>query len=359
MVAGSIALAGAWFLLLLRSMKAMNARGCGHPALELATMFAALRRLGVTRRDAYIELLRESMEANDAFLGAWSVWEPDAAGGSDRAFRHHPGHDGTGRFVPFWHRRHGYPKLDPVTGYDDPADSQWYQEPKRSRRVTSVNPYLYPVGGSRCLIASQVAPILVDDVCLGVTGVDFWVEKIAAEAVRESPRRLQLDEDDPVEEILDRGFIVMGAQNEILHWTQRSYGLLSRYDGRLSKDSERLPEKLTSAMETGADSSHPWLQTVGKRTASRIRPDGRRLQMTRVPLRSRPESLVVVCEKRSSALEALTVREREVHGWLCEGKTNDEIGTILGISPHTVKNHLDRIYTKLGVENRMAASRVQ
>jgi DNA-binding CsgD family transcriptional regulator len=51
----------------------------------------------------------------------------------------------------------------------------------------------------------------------------------------------------------------------------------------------------------------------------------------------------------------LTGREREVLDWLSEGKSNPEIGIILGISAHTVKHHLEKIFAKLGVENRHAA----
>lgn len=54
----------------------------------------------------------------------------------------------------------------------------------------------------------------------------------------------------------------------------------------------------------------------------------------------------------------LTRREAEVADWLAEGKANAEIATILGISRATVKIHVERILTKLGVENRTAAANV-
>jgi DNA-binding CsgD family transcriptional regulator len=56
-----------------------------------------------------------------------------------------------------------------------------------------------------------------------------------------------------------------------------------------------------------------------------------------------------------SALDCLTEREREVLRWLAGGKTDRDIGEILGISPRTVHKHLQRIYEKLGVETRTAA----
>ena len=54
----------------------------------------------------------------------------------------------------------------------------------------------------------------------------------------------------------------------------------------------------------------------------------------------------------------LTTREAEVLYWLAKGKTNRDIGDILGSSPATVKKHLERVYVKLGVETRTAAASV-
>ena len=54
----------------------------------------------------------------------------------------------------------------------------------------------------------------------------------------------------------------------------------------------------------------------------------------------------------------LTMREAEVLYWVAKGKTNRDIGDILGSSPATVKKHLEHIYVKLGVETRTAAASV-
>ena len=51
----------------------------------------------------------------------------------------------------------------------------------------------------------------------------------------------------------------------------------------------------------------------------------------------------------------ITDREAEIMHWVSHGKTNYEIGIILGISPFTVKNHLQRIFRKIGVSNRAHA----
>lgn len=52
----------------------------------------------------------------------------------------------------------------------------------------------------------------------------------------------------------------------------------------------------------------------------------------------------------------LTAREVEVLEWVAYGKTNRDIGDILGLSPRTVNKHLEHVYVKLGVETRLAAA---
>jgi DNA-binding response OmpR family regulator/DNA-binding CsgD family transcriptional regulator len=64
-----------------------------------------------------------------------------------------------------------------------------------------------------------------------------------------------------------------------------------------------------------------------------------------------------VVEAMVQALK-LTLREAEVLYWVAKGKTNRDIGDILGSSPATVKKHLERVYVKLGVETRTAAAAV-
>ena len=42
--------------------------------------------------------------------------------------------------------------------------------------------------------------------------------------------------------------------------------------------------------------------------------------------------------------------------WVIKGKTNRDIGDILGMSPRTVNKHLEHVFEKLGVETRTAAT---
>jgi DNA-binding CsgD family transcriptional regulator len=48
----------------------------------------------------------------------------------------------------------------------------------------------------------------------------------------------------------------------------------------------------------------------------------------------------------------LTDRERTITGWVAAGRTTGQVAAALGISPHTVNDHLKAIYRKANVGTR-------
>jgi CheY-like chemotaxis protein/DNA-binding CsgD family transcriptional regulator len=88
-----------------------------------------------------------------------------------------------------------------------------------------------------------------------------------------------------------------------------------------------------------------------------------RLVFTAPDVRAGEQWMIVLREEsdtaRVQALMAqfpLTQRESEVLHWVIQGKTNRDIGTILGMSPRTANKHLEHVFDKLGVETRTAAA---
>src|SRR5215471_4903122 len=53
---------------------------------------------------------------------------------------------------------------------------------------------------------------------------------------------------------------------------------------------------------------------------------------------------------------ALTPREAEVLFWVSQGKSNHDIGIILGAKTGTICKHVEHIFCKLNVENRTSAA---
>lgn len=57
------------------------------------------------------------------------------------------------------------------------------------------------------------------------------------------------------------------------------------------------------------------------------------------------------------SLPSLTPREEQVLGLLGQGHSNKEIAKLIGVSPETVKDHVERVYQKLDVRDRLGAVR--
>jgi DNA-binding response OmpR family regulator/DNA-binding CsgD family transcriptional regulator len=127
------------------------------------------------------------------------------------------------------------------------------------------------------------------------------------------------------------------APTPLLVWLQRETERLGVVDGLV-------PGSPSVTLETGA---------------------GRRLRFTLHEATGEGEWMLVLREADdAAALEALslafglTPREAEALYWVAKGKTNRDIGDIVGASPATVKKHLEHVYEKLGVETRNAAAAV-
>ena len=60
--------------------------------------------------------------------------------------------------------------------------------------------------------------------------------------------------------------------------------------------------------------------------------------------------------RRTSPPTGLTAREIEVLRLVAQGRSNREIAAELFIAEKTARNHVERVYAKLGVNNRTQAS---
>lgn len=80
-----------------------------------------------------------------------------------------------------------------------------------------------------------------------------------------------------------------------------------------------------------------------------------RTRLKRHQQSGRPSAPAAATPEALQAALGLTPREAEILSWVVQGKTNPEIGIILGIQLTTVKKHLESTFAKLGVENRTGA----
>lgn len=145
----------------------------------LARTLSGMAALGIGNRNAYNEVLRLALQATPEAYGTWCVWEPGALDGRDREFRNHPGHDHTGRYVPFWFNTGGRPELEPNTNYQHPVMGEYYLIPKQtlSERTVRLSPYV-DCSGRKHLFTCHTVPIIQSGRFLGVVGIDVLPKRI-------------------------------------------------------------------------------------------------------------------------------------------------------------------------------------
>lgn len=159
----------------------------------------------------------------------------------------------------------------------------------------------------------------------------------------------------------DGGFVVLGPDRKVKSLTDPAGRFLARHFPRFGTG-DRLPEDLdrwvseqrsVTAVARGAHSPKVF-RKAGERGDLIVR---------LVNGGVGEETLIVTERPRPSDLYGrllplgLTARESEVLYWVAHGKSNTAVAGILGITLNTVKKHLDRVYQKLGVENRTAAAK--
>ena len=171
----------------------------------IVTTLQALHSAGTQDRAVYNGVLREYLERNPQLLGTWSGWEPDALDGRDAEFAGQPGHDATGRFVPYWNRGGGNIALEPLLDYDKAGAGDYYLLPKSLDRTVAIEPYSYAVGGKDVLIMSFGVPIKAGGSYLGTGGVDLSLADLNAQLAEIKPMG-----DGYVEVVTGSGILVAG-----------------------------------------------------------------------------------------------------------------------------------------------------
>lgn len=142
--------------------------------------------------------------------------------------------------------------------------------------------------------------------------------------------------------------------------TRRAQLLLARYFPA-SRSGRALPDELLrhAARSNRTRSAAP--DDGNARPSLVVRRGDGRLRIRLLPGRTAGERLLRLdeepgCSPQQIQSLGLTAREAEVLSWLMRGKSNPEIGAIAGLTARTVEKHLEHVYAKLGVGNRVSAT---
>ena len=134
-------------------------------------------------RESISAMLFQILKNNPSFLGTYTGWEPNEFDGKDREFANKPGHDETGRFIPYWVKNDkGEIQLEPLKLYDVEGDGDYYLLPKKNKTEAILDPFVYNAAGKDILMTSLVVPILVNGKFYGICGVDLALDFLQSQA---------------------------------------------------------------------------------------------------------------------------------------------------------------------------------
>ncbi|MBK1650416.1 methyl-accepting chemotaxis protein [Rhabdochromatium marinum] len=130
------------------------------------------------RRDRFNHILSTYLQGHPELFGVWTLWEPDAFDGLDAQYAGTPGHDASGRFIPYWYRDGEQVAMEALKGYETPGDGDYYLLARNSGKLMILNPFSYEVGGKPVLMTSIVVPLSEQGRVVGVLGVDMAISAI-------------------------------------------------------------------------------------------------------------------------------------------------------------------------------------
>jgi DNA-binding CsgD family transcriptional regulator len=171
--------------------------------------------------------------------------------------------------------------------------------------------------------------------------------------------RLRLERDllEKGAEAEGHGAVLLDKEGTVIFSTPLAREFMKRYLGASPEDGDRIAGPLLSWFRREVSSPKIELERlpfVMEKAESC-------LSITLVRDAVSGDSILLMSERKAADLldlakrHGLSCREAEALNWVAKGKTNLEIGLILGISPKTVEKHLEHTYAKLGVENRGGA----
>jgi methyl-accepting chemotaxis protein len=125
-------------------------------------------------------ITKATLLGSEDLVGAAVTWEPDALDAKDAEYAGKgPEFDASGRYMPYYTRAAGGGvNVEPIVFDPKPGANDWYDIPKRTGKVFFTEPYAYPVQGKDVLMASLVAPIVIDGQFRGTASADFMLTRL-------------------------------------------------------------------------------------------------------------------------------------------------------------------------------------
>jgi len=153
---------------------------------ELQRVTLGMREAKLTDRPTFEAILKNTLDPEQNWFGAWGTYEPNAFDGKDGDFA---GKDvpssvkSTGRYVPYYYRTDTGLTLDKSYDFDNSKNSlEYYNTPMTTGKLHVTNPAGWDFGTpdkpNIVWLVSFCVPVIENGKKLGVTGIDMRLKEL-------------------------------------------------------------------------------------------------------------------------------------------------------------------------------------
>ncbi|SDR86738.1 methyl-accepting chemotaxis protein [Halopseudomonas xinjiangensis] len=139
-------------------------------------------------REEMSRVTQRMLQSNPDLLGLYVAWEPNSLDEMDEYYQGvtTDGYDGSGRFMPWWYRAaDGSMAVEPLEDLENETiletgvrAGEYYLCARETQKACVIDPAPYEVGGTKVLLSSFVAPIMVEGEFMGAVGADLSLDFI-------------------------------------------------------------------------------------------------------------------------------------------------------------------------------------
>ena len=143
-------------------------------AKNLLNELIRIKSTGNVDRQVILNLQKKFLSQNKGLLSLSSFWEPNAFDGKDNSFINSTMYD-EGKFTSYVYWENDSIE---VVALKNIYTEAWYTIPKKSRKISIIEPYYYEVNGENILMTSIMLPIIINRKYIGAIGIDIELKEI-------------------------------------------------------------------------------------------------------------------------------------------------------------------------------------
>lgn len=158
-------------------------------AQVLTEVLLESRKNNTLKREDIISTMTTMLKNRPEIMGISTLWEPNAYDQNDKDHVNKmPYDDATGRFIPYVYRNGDSIAAEPLKDYDVEGTGNYYLLPKKSKKITYLEPSIYETDTGTAYMITVSNPILDSSgTFLGIVAFDISLSYLQEEAEKYKP----------------------------------------------------------------------------------------------------------------------------------------------------------------------------